>query len=135
LLQTVLQNILRYAVEAAGEDAVPRIQTSWMESSQYLDQPPNGHARSNSSKPRAGKEPAPLIVLRIEERGPQITPEVLAQLFEPMASCKRFGIAVGLGLFITKKIIESHRGQLTVTSGPNRGTIFTIALRALPLPA
>ena len=77
-----------------------------------------------------GKKPSPLIVLKIEDRGPEIAPEQLAQLFEPMASCKRFGIAVGLGLFITKKIIESHRGQLAVTSDPSRGTIFTIALRA-----
>ncbi len=127
LLQTVLQNILRYAVEASGDDTVPKVQTVLM------DLPPHGgrQARGNSPKPaleKDNKKPAQQLVIKIEDRGAVMAPPILAQLFDPIASSKQFGIAVGLGLFISKKIIESHRGTLQVSSEPGRGTIFTITL-------
>ncbi len=126
LLQTVLQNILRYAVETAGDDAVPKVQTALM------DLPHNGRrARGNSPKPalkKDHKKPSQQIVIKIEGRSAVMAPPILAQLFDPITSSKQFGIAVGLGLFISKKIVESHRGMLQVNSEPGRGTIFTITL-------
>jgi signal transduction histidine kinase len=127
LLQTVLQNILRYAVESAGDDAVPKVQTTLME----LPSRGSRQARGNPSKPASGKgskKKSQQIVVKIEDRGAVMAPQILAQLFDPIASSKHFGIAVGLGLFISKKIIESHRGLLQVSSEPGRGTIFTITL-------
>ncbi|MGH7598670.1 MAG: two-component system sensor histidine kinase NtrB [bacterium] len=127
LLQTVLQNILRYAVEAAGDDTVPKIQTAVID----LLQRGGRQASGNSSKPalaKGNKKPSQQIVVKIEDRGAVIAPQILAQLFDPIASSKQFGIAVGLGLFISKKIVESHRGMLQVSSEPGRGTIFTITL-------
>ncbi|MDZ7363878.1 MAG: ATP-binding protein [candidate division KSB1 bacterium] len=120
LMQSVLQNILRYAVEASGEDAVPRIQTG------LFAPPATGVVPSKAN----GKAAAPHgILIRIEDRGAEIAPEILAKLFDPIACSKQFGIAIGLGLFISKKIVESHGGQLRVNSAPGRGTIFTIALK------
>lgn len=127
LLQTVLQNILRYAVEAAGDDTVPRIQTSVIAPPQRGGRQKRGH----SSKPAPAKRNKKLsqqIAVKIEDRGAAMAPKILAQLFDPIASSKLFGIAVGLGLFISKKIIESHCGMLQVSSEPGRGTIFTITL-------
>jgi signal transduction histidine kinase len=127
LLQAVLQNILRYAVEAAGDDTVPKIQTA------VIDLPQRGgrQARGNSSRPalaKGNKKPSQQIVVKIEDRGAVMAPKILAQLFDPIASSKLFGIAVGLGLFISKKIVESHRGMLQVSSEAGRGTVFTITL-------
>ncbi|MCI0692693.1 ATP-binding protein [candidate division KSB1 bacterium] len=127
LLQTVLQNILRYAVEAAGDDTVPKIQTAVSDPLQRGGR----QARGNSSKPalaKGNKKPSPQIVVKIEDRGAVMAPKILAQLFDPIASSKQFGIAVGLGLFLSKKIVESHHGMLQVSSEPGRGTIFTITL-------
>jgi signal transduction histidine kinase len=126
-LQTVLQNILRYAVEAAGDDAVPKVQTALM----ALPARGGRQARVNSSKPapeKGNKKNAQQIVVKIEDRGAAMAPKILAPLFDPIAASKHFGIAVGLGLFISKKIIESHRGIMQVSSEPGRGTIFTITL-------
>lgn len=115
LLQSMLQNILRYAVEAAGEDAVPRLQAAI-------------HLLSPAAPNKMAK-PAPYAIIRIEDRGAALAPEVLAQIFDPIPCSRRFGLAVGLGLFISKKIIESHGGQIQVASERGRGTIFTIALK------
>jgi signal transduction histidine kinase len=138
LLHCVFQNILRYAVEASGEDAVPKIQTALGELpppvplfSSSTDEPKNGQARQNPTPKdvdKKGKEPSRQIIVRIEDRGPEMAPEALAQLFEPFFTSKTFGIGVGLGLFISKRIIEFHRGQIQVSGESGRGTIFTIIL-------
>jgi C4-dicarboxylate-specific signal transduction histidine kinase len=122
LLQSMLQNILRYAVEAAGEDAVPRIQTRL-----FVQQAANGRASSKTNGNPAAL--AQHLIIRIEDRGARIAPDVLAQIFDPIPCSKRFGIAVGLGLFISKKIAESHGGQIHVSSERGHGTIFTMAFK------
>jgi signal transduction histidine kinase len=121
LLQSALQNILRYAVEASGEDAVPRIQTGL-----FTPRPANGRVPSKANGKAAGPHG---VLIRIEDRGAEITSEILTQLFDPIACSKQFGLATGLGLFISKRIVESHCGQLRVNSAPGHGTIFTIALK------
>jgi signal transduction histidine kinase len=121
LLQSVLQNILRYAVEAAGDDAVPRIQTSLFT---------HPHAKGGVSPKTNGKAAPQFVIMRIEDRGAMMPAPILAQLLDPISCSQRFGIAVGLGLFISKKIIESHGGQMHVSNEPGHGTIFTIALKA-----
>jgi signal transduction histidine kinase len=66
--------------------------------------------------------------LRIEfaDTGVGIAPDNLAQIFEPYYSTKDTGI--GLGLPLTKKIIEEHGGQISVASTPGQGTTFTVTL-------
>ncbi len=66
--------------------------------------------------------------LRIEfaDNGPGIAAENLEQIFEPYYSTKETGI--GLGLPLTKKIIEEHGGQISVASETGHGTTFTVTL-------
>ncbi len=64
--------------------------------------------------------------IEFADTGLGIAPENLAQIFEPYYSTKDTGI--GLGLPLTKKIIEEHGGQITVESEPGKGTVFTITL-------
>lgn len=49
------------------------------------------------------------------------------QLFQPFHSTKGYG-GTGLGLVVTKKIVEEHGGEITVQSKAKRGTTFTISL-------
>lgn len=60
------------------------------------------------------------------DSGPGIEPHVLEQVFEPYYSTKETGI--GLGLPLTRKIIEEHGGEISVQSEPGRGTTFTVRL-------
>jgi signal transduction histidine kinase len=57
-----------------------------------------------------------------------IHPDNLGKIMEPLFSTKARGI--GLGLPIARAIVEKHRGRLTVTSQPCRGTKFTVELLA-----
>jgi two-component system, NtrC family, sensor histidine kinase HydH len=67
------------------------------------------------------------------DNGPGIPAERLNQIFEPFFTTK--GNGTGLGLPITKKIIEKHGGSIELQSEPGEGTIFTVKLPVSPSPA
>lgn len=58
--------------------------------------------------------------------GRPISPEIQPQIFEPFFSTKPDG--VGLGLSITKSIVEQHGGKINLARSDNSGTEFVITL-------
>lgn len=70
------------------------------------------------------------LEIKFADAGPGIAPEAMEQIFEPYYSTKDTGI--GLGLPLTKKIIEEHGGQIDVESEPDRGTTFIVTLLCKP---
>lgn len=70
------------------------------------------------------------LEIKFADTGTGITPEAMEQIFEPYYSTKDTGI--GLGLPLTKKIIEEHGGLINVESEPDRGTTFTVTLLCKP---
>jgi signal transduction histidine kinase len=66
------------------------------------------------------------LEIEFADTGVGILPENLDQIFEPYFSTKETGI--GLGLPLTKKIIEEHGGQIGVKSEVGAGTTFTVTL-------
>lgn len=54
--------------------------------------------------------------------------EVLARIKEPFFTTRRKTGGTGLGLSISTGIIEKHKGTLTFSSGPWKGTVATITL-------
>jgi signal transduction histidine kinase len=67
------------------------------------------------------------VVVTIEDNGPGIPADVLSRIFEPFFTTKAVGRGTGLGLDISRRIVEAHRGRLTVDSEPGR-TTFTVTL-------
>jgi len=69
-------------------------------------------------------------LVSVEDTGPGIEETIQKNLFEPYASMsKRYRhIGTGLGLYISKKIIEAHQGTLTVDSRIGEGSRFTFTL-------
>lgn len=68
------------------------------------------------------------VKISISDTGIGLTPEARSQLFEPFFSTKEKG--AGLGLPISKQIIENHSGKIQVDSGDDIGTTFSILLPA-----
>lgn len=66
------------------------------------------------------------VSLAVSDTGSGIAPEALEKLFEPFFTTKRHG--TGLGLMITRRIIEHHGGQLEAESESGQGTTFTVRL-------
>lgn len=68
-------------------------------------------------------------VIRVRDHGDGMTPEVLARLGEPFFSTKEGGSGLGLG--ISRRIVEEHGGTLELRSSPGDGTLATVCLPPL----
>lgn len=72
------------------------------------------------------------IRLTVVDTGPGISQSDLDRLFEPFFTAKKPG-GNGLGLWVSKTLIERYGGRLTAESHPGAGARFTIWLRCEPL--
>jgi len=70
------------------------------------------------------------IEIRVGDDGAGIGPDVLPKLFEPFFTTKERGHGVGLGLVISRGIVEGHGGRIEVQSVLGKGTTFIITLPA-----
>ncbi|MBZ5706375.1 MAG: HAMP domain-containing protein [Acidobacteriia bacterium] len=68
------------------------------------------------------------VEIQVRDDGSGIPPDILPQLFEPFLTTKESGHGVGLGLAISRGIIERHNGHIEVQSEAGKGTTFTITL-------
>ena len=100
-LQQVIVNLVRNAIEATAKVARPRIDIE-------------GVAKDES------------VCLRIGDNGPGIAAPDLPRIFEPFVSTKAQGM--GVGLAISRTIVEAHGGRLTVETAPGEGATFVVTL-------
>jgi signal transduction histidine kinase len=112
-LEQAFTNLLLNSLEAMGPHGKLFIHTEIDKLESFEGANPNTHLR-----------------VTIQDTGTGILPEHLTQLFEPFFTTKPNG--TGLGLPITRRIIQEHRGEITVTSEPNKGATFSILLPAFP---
>ena len=64
--------------------------------------------------------------VRVSDNGPGIDPEALSKIFSPFYTSKQSG--TGLGLALSKKVVDAHGGSIEATSRPGAGTEFTITI-------
>jgi C4-dicarboxylate-specific signal transduction histidine kinase len=101
-IQQVLVNLIRNACEAMADQAVREVTLA---------------TRALASE---------MIEVTVADIGPGIPREMADQLFSPFVSTKRDGM--GMGLSISRSIVEAHGGQLTAEPNPMGGTIFRFTL-------
>jgi len=99
LLRQVLENLVRNGAEAIDGDGVVRIETD------VVDR---------------------FFVIRVQDTGTGIAPEIQPKLFEPFFTTKAHG--TGLGLATSQQILFEHNGHLVVESQPGKGSTFTLLL-------
>jgi two-component system sensor kinase FixL len=71
-----------------------------------------------------------MVEIRVADTGSGIAEQIGAQLFQPFVTNKAKGM--GIGLSISRTIIEAHGGKLWVEPNPGGGTLFHMTLRAMP---
>jgi len=67
-----------------------------------------------------------LATVSFQDTGKGISEDVKAKIFSPLFTTKEKG--VGLGLAVTRRLVESHRGEIKVTSKLGEGTTFTVEI-------
>lgn len=116
LFQQVMLNLLknaREAIEGAGEIGVS-VRVSQPERSGAIDEAEWVELRRMFS----------VIEIDVSDSGHGIPDDALQKLFHPFFTTKDTG--TGLGLAISRKIMQLHKGDISVQSRPNIGTTFTL---------
>jgi signal transduction histidine kinase len=72
------------------------------------------------------------LIVDISDTGKGIAPENLTKVFDPGFTTKGVGVGTGLGLALCYRIVEKHRGHISVKSVVNEGTTFTVEIPAHP---
>ena len=68
------------------------------------------------------------VEVEVRDDGVGMPPEILRNMFEPFFTTKERGRGLGLGLAISRQIVERHQGRIEVKSELGKGTRFTITL-------
>jgi two-component system sensor kinase FixL len=97
-IQQILLNLIRNAIEAMEQSARREL---------VIASRPSGTGS---------------VEISVADSGPGIAPEILGQLFQPFVTTKRYGM--GVGLSISRSIVESHGGQIRVEPNTGGGTVF-----------
>ena len=103
-IQQVILNLMRNAIEA-------------MENSDRRDLTVSSQSQGD------------LVVVTVADTGSGISDEIAANLFQPFITSKAQGM--GVGLSISRTIVEAHGGQITAEPNPGGGTIFRFTLRTV----
>ena len=103
-IQQVILNLVRNAMEAMQE-----VQTRQLEiSTRWVD--------------------LATVEIAVKDSGPGIAPEIAEKLFQPFMTTKPQGM--GVGLSISRTIVEAHGGRLWAEPNPDGGTIFRLTLKS-----
>jgi signal transduction histidine kinase len=70
-----------------------------------------------------------MVDVSVKDTGPGISPDVLNRLFTPFTTTKQGGM--GVGLSISRTIVEAHGGRIWADSKPGEGTTFHFTLRTV----
>ena len=70
-----------------------------------------------------------MLMISVADTGEGIAPEIASQLFQPFVTTKRHGM--GIGLSISRTIIEAHGGRMWVEPNPDGGTVFRFTVGAV----
>jgi len=72
--------------------------------------------------------PDSIAIIKISDTGTGIPNDILPQVFEPFFSTKPAGKGTGLGLSVAKRIVQDHRGQISIQSIEGDGTTIKIEI-------
>jgi len=126
------------ALRVVAPDGLPILEIDSTRIAQVLD-----NLLSNAAKYAPGaavelraRREGETMLIEVEDRGPGIAAEHMSQMFQRfyrVPETQRTIRGTGLGLYICRKIVESHGGQIGVDSQPGQGTrfYFTLPLAAL----
>lgn len=124
-MEQVFVNLIMNALQAMPEGGTLTIRTSTKRLAAV------GHDVGQREQDRF-KIGETVVIAEIEDTGPGIPEKFLEKVFDPFFTTKPTGKGTGLGLTVTKKIVELHEGMIGVENRAEGGVRVTLTLKAKP---
>jgi signal transduction histidine kinase len=135
-ISTLFEEALRRTLPPPGvslhQALAPDLPPLWVDSQQLGQVLANLLTNAYQAMPEGGRVTLSAqadpkgVSLSVSDTGIGMAPETLEKIFEPLFTTKAKGI--GLGLAVSKNLVEINGGVITVESVPGQGSIFTIVL-------
>ena len=123
-LQQVLLNLLMNGIEALkGMDQGPR---ELLVSSETSAEVSSASAEGKAETSATAATPGPHVLVTVRDTGPGLDPQGLDRLFQAFYTTKPQGL--GMGLAISRSIIQAHGGRLWARANAPQGAVFVFAL-------
>ncbi|MFQ5846236.1 MAG: GAF domain-containing protein [Candidatus Methylomirabilales bacterium] len=121
-VEQVFVNLFMNAIQAMPHGGTLTVRTYARELPERA--PGFGGRKTNPS--RTGET---VVVAEVEDTGTGIPAEKLDRIFDPFFTTKRIGEGTGLGLSVTRKIIDLHGGTIDIRNRPGGGTRVTLTFK------
>jgi len=125
-LVQALVNLLSNSIDAMPDGGTLAIKS-------YYKQPSSTERNAGSHASGRVFGETTIVVVEIHDTGSGIPPDKLSKIFDPFFTTKPPGKGTGLGLTVTRKIIELHGGSLQITNKP-KGGVRTLLLFPVTKP-
>jgi signal transduction histidine kinase len=120
-IQQVFVNLLMNAIQAIGCDGEITVTTSVETLAR------GGYVGSRKTDGYAAAER--VAVVRIEDSGPGLAEEHLGKVFDPFFTTKPAGLGTGLGLAVSRQIVEMHGATIEIGNRDVGGARVTMILK------
>jgi signal transduction histidine kinase len=127
-LQQVILNLMVNAIEAMS--GVNENQRELHVSSQKIIESHSESGQETIEAKAPSESGSTSLLIAVRDAGPGLDPTELKHVFETLYTTKSHGM--GMGLAISRSIIEAHNGRLWVTANVPRGAVFQFTLPCVP---
>lgn len=111
----------------ADADHITQVAANFLVNAQHALAAVDGERRI---KVRSYRAPSGAVGFSVEDTGAGIQPEIAERIFEPYFTTKPVGVGTGIGLSISRSIIERHGGRIWFENAHPRGARFCVELPA-----
>jgi PAS domain S-box-containing protein len=129
-LQQVILNLVANAIEAMS--GVTENQRELYVSSQKITESHSESDQETNDANAPREQGLTSLLIAVRDAGPGLDSTELKHVFETFYTTKSHGM--GMGLAISRSIIEAHNGRLWVTANTPRGAVFQFKLPCIPAP-